>query len=159
MRRDVGASRPLDDKGSAAVGPTIGYTAGVFDLFHVGHLRLLRNARSRCDFLIVAVTTDSLALKAKGSPPVVPLVERMEIVQSVRFVDQVVVQESMDKVSAWRSLRFDVVFVGDNLRGSGSWPTTQRELDDVGVGIEYLPHTRTNSEYLHARGLGALGDD
>jgi glycerol-3-phosphate cytidylyltransferase len=142
-----------------AVGPTIGYTAGVFDLFHVGHLRLLRNARSRCDFLIVAVTTDALALEVKGSAPVVPLVERMDIVQSVRFVDQVVVQETMDKVAAWRSLRFDVVFVGDNLRGSGTWPLTESELANVGVGIEYLPHTRTHSEYLHARGLGALGDD
>jgi glycerol-3-phosphate cytidylyltransferase len=132
--------------------PVVGYTAGVFDLFHVGHLRLLRQARSRCDFLIVGVTTDSLAAQTKGHLPAVPAIERMDIVQSVRYVDQVVTQDTMDKVRAWRSLRFDVVYVGDNLKGTESWRRMEQQLMEVDVAVEYLPHTRSHSRYLVERG-------
>ncbi|HEY9412864.1 MAG TPA: adenylyltransferase/cytidyltransferase family protein [Jiangellaceae bacterium] len=92
----------------------VGYTTGVFDMFHIGHLNILRNARSACDYLIVGVTTDELAVRRKGRAPIVPLFERMEIVQNVRFVDDVVPQATMDKMQAWRNLKFDVMFVGDD---------------------------------------------
>ncbi len=120
--------------------PVIGYTAGVFDMFHIGHLNLLRNARERCDHLIVGVTTDDLAESVKGSRPVISLWERMEIVQSMRYVDAVVPQESPDKLEAWRTLHFDVLFVGENMQGP-EWRTWEKELATVGARVVYLPAT------------------
>lgn len=126
----------------------IGYTAGVFDLFHIGHLNLLRAARARCDHLVVGVTTDELAEERKGSRPVMPLVERMEIVQSVRHVDHVLTQVTMDKLVVWRAVKFDVVFVGDNLRGTPDWVRLEGEVAELGARVEYLPYTRTQSDMI-----------
>ncbi len=120
--------------------PVIGYTAGVFDMFHIGHLNLLVNARERCDHLIVGVTTDDLAEQVKGERPVIPLRERMEIVQSMRYVDAVVPQESMDKLEAWQTLHFDVLFVGENVQGP-EWRGWESELAVVGARVAYLPAT------------------
>lgn len=98
----------------------IGYTTGVYDLFHIGHLNLLRNARNLCDRLVVGVTSDDLvAYKNKRS--VIPFTERMEIVRACRYVDAVVPQEDLDKFEAWKKLRFDVLFVGDDWYGSERW--------------------------------------
>ncbi len=91
----------------------IGYTTGVYDLFHIGHLRLLRNAKAMCDKLIVGVSTDEL-VSYKFKKVVIPFSERIEIVQSIRFVDAVIPQENMDKMEAWKKLKFDVMFVGDD---------------------------------------------
>jgi glycerol-3-phosphate cytidylyltransferase len=121
--------------------PVIGYTAGVFDMFHIGHLNLLRNARAECDHLIVGVTTDDLAEAVKQRRPVIPLRERMEIVQSMRVVDAVVPQENMDKLEAWRALRFDVLFAGENMVGP-DWRTWELELAEVGATVVFLPATR-----------------
>ena len=126
----------------------IGYTTGVFDLFHVGHLNILNRASAGCDYLIVGVSTDELASELKGRPPVVPLIERMEIVQSIRGVDHVVPQVDLDKMQAWRNLRFDRVFVGDDWKGTESWDTYEREFAEVGVEVVYLPYTRTTSSTL-----------
>ena len=91
----------------------IGYVPGTFDMFHVGHLNILRRARERCDYLIVGVGTDELVESRKGRRPIVPFLERMEIVGNVRYVDDVVPQVNMNKVEAWNNLKFDVVFVGE----------------------------------------------
>jgi glycerol-3-phosphate cytidylyltransferase len=134
----------------------IGYTAGVFDMFHMGHLQLLGRARARCDYLVVGVSTDELALDLKGSLPVVPLLERMAIVQHVRYADQVVPQLSGDKVMAWQTFGYDVLFVGDNLRGTALWERNEQELALVGVRVEYLPATYGRSGALLTRGLADL---
>lgn len=137
----------------------IGYTAGVFDLFHVGHLNLLQAAASRCDFLIAGVTTDELAEQAKGSRPLIPLLERMSIIQHVRYVDHVVVQTSMDKAAAWTALKFDVLFAGDNVRGIPDWTPVEQDLAAIGVRVVYLPATHTESGELLDRGLEDLMAD
>ena len=123
----------------------IGYTTGVFDMFHVGHLNILRRARVECDYLIVGVTTDELAFAAKGRMPIVPFSERMQIVESIRFVDQVVPQVSMDKIEAWRTLRFDRMFVGGDWKGSERWNELDRQFGELGVEIVYFPYTEHTS--------------
>jgi glycerol-3-phosphate cytidylyltransferase len=123
----------------------IGYTTGVYDLFHIGHLNLLRNASALCDELIVGVTTDELSLEAKNKRPVVPYRERAEVVSSVRYVDRVVEQASYDKLAAWRRLAFHVMFVGDDWRGTPAWERFEDEFRPLGVRIVYLPYTRHTS--------------
>lgn len=137
----------------------VGYTAGVFDMFHVGHLNLFRHARDRCGFLIVGVTTDELAQAQKQAPPVIALLERMAIVQHVRYVDHVLPQASTDKLAAWEVLKFDILFVGDNLRGTGTWQTVEQEMAEVGVRVVYLPATYVRSGELLSRGLTDLVSD
>ncbi|MFW5643388.1 MAG: adenylyltransferase/cytidyltransferase family protein, partial [Alkalispirochaeta sp.] len=90
----------------------IGYTTGVYDLFHIGHLNVLRNAKLECDYLIVGVTTDELSESAKGKKPIIPFSERMAIVESIKYVDMVVPQTSYDKMEAWNNLKFNIMFVG-----------------------------------------------
>ncbi len=136
----------------------IGYTAGLFDMFHIGHLRLLQAARARCDYLIVGVTTTDLA-EAAGRRPVVPMLERFAIVESVKHVDHVVPQVDRDKVRAWRSLKFDVLFVGDALRSHPDWVQVPDLLAEVGVAVEFLPSTYTRGGDLLDRGLPDLVAD
>jgi glycerol-3-phosphate cytidylyltransferase len=123
----------------------IGYTTGVFDMFHAGHLNVLRRARERCDYLIVGVTTDDLVEQRKGRRPIVPLLERMEVVQNLRYVDDVVPQASMNKVEAWQNLKFDVMFVGDDWKGTPTWDALEAEFAAFGVEIVYFPYTTTTS--------------
>ena len=133
----------------------VGYTTGVFDMFHIGHLNILRNAKSRCDHLIVGVTTDELSESRKGKRPIIPQDERMEIVRSVRYVDEVVEQSSMDKIQAWRDHPFDVMFVGDDWKGTALWEQLEREFALLGVRIEYFPYTpQTSSTALRAKLFG-----
>ena len=129
----------------------IGYTAGVFDMFHAGHLHLLQQARSRCDYLVVGVTTDELAERTRGARPAVPLLERMAIIQSMRYVDHVVPQVDLDKTAALRAFGFDVLFVGDNLRGTQAWQATTDQLTALGVRVEFVPATYTRSGELLER--------
>ena len=119
----------------------IGYTAGVYDLFHIGHLNLLRRARERCDYLIAAVSTDELVRREKGKTPVIPFAERMEIVSAIRWVDRVVPQIDKNKRGAWERYRFDRMFVGSDWKGSPQWKRYEEELLPLGVEIVYLPHT------------------
>lgn len=126
---------------------TIGYTSGVYDLFHIGHLNLLRNARAMCDKLVVGVTTDELvSYKLKKS--VIPFQERMEIVRSVRYVDAVIPQQSMDKMEMWRKLKFDIMFVGDDWYQSEKWKEFENEFTAVGVRVVYFPYTKGTSSTL-----------
>lgn len=124
---------------------TIGYTAGVYDLFHIGHLNVLKRAKLACDHLIVAVTTDELAEQRKGRRPVIPFVERMAIIAAVRYVDEVVPQTSMDKLEAWNNLRFNRMFVGDDWRGTPKWNELERQFAPLGVEIVYFPYTTHTS--------------
>ena len=121
-----------------------GYTTGVFDLFHVGHVRLLRNAKSMCDKLIVGVTSDEL-VSYKNKQAVIPFEERIEIVRSCRFVDLAVEQSSMDKLDAANRYKFDIMFVGDDWYETKKWKEIDKKFSDIGVKVIYFPYTKTTS--------------
>lgn len=125
----------------------IGYTSGVFDLFHIGHLNLLRNSKSLCDKLIVGVTTDEL-VSYKYKKAVIPFEERIEIVRNISYVDTVVPQESMDKFEAWKKLKFDLMFVGDDWFENERWIQYESQFKEVGVKIIYFPYTKSTSSTL-----------
>ena len=125
----------------------LGYTTGVFDLFHIGHLNMLKKSKSLCDKLIVGVSTDDLVLY-KHKQPVIPFEERIEIVQSIQYVDAVVPQENMDKIEAWSKLKFDVMFVGDDWYSTEKWNKIESQLDKKGVRIVYFPYTKNTSSTL-----------
>ncbi len=126
----------------------LGYTTGVFDLFHIGHLTLLRNARALCDRLVVGVTTDELLLAEKSKCSVIPHHERMEIVRSITYVDAVIAQDHMDKMAMWERLRFDVMFVGDDWYDTPRWRELGESFEDVGVKIVFFPYTQGTSSTL-----------
>lgn len=125
----------------------IGYTTGVFDLFHIGHLKVLRNAKAMCDKLIVGVSTDEL-VSYKYRRAVIPFTERMEIVGAVRYVDAVIPQETMDKFEMWQRLKFDIMFVGDDWYRSERWQALEEQFRGVGVKIVYFPYTKGTSSTL-----------
>lgn len=119
----------------------IGYTTGVYDMFHIGHLNILRRAKEQCEHLIVGVSTDSLVENYKHKTPVIPFEQRAAIVEACRYVDEVVPQTSMDKLDAWQTLHFDVMFHGDEWRGTELYNEYERRFAEVGAVIVYLPHT------------------
>lgn len=121
----------------------IGYTTGVFDMFHIGHLNLLRRARLECDYLIVGVTTDELSFSGKGKKPIIPFEERVEIVENIKFVDEVVPQVDYNKIQAWNNYKFDMMFVGDDWKGTDKWNALEAELSEV--EIVYFPYTGSTS--------------
>lgn len=125
----------------------VGYTTGVFDLFHIGHVNLLRNAKSMCDKLIVGVTSDEL-VSYKNKKAVIPFEERLEIVRSIKHVDAAVPQETMNKFEAWEKLKFDVMFVGDDWFQSEKWEQLDSMFKEVGVRIVYFPYTKGTSSTL-----------
>ena len=125
----------------------IGYTTGVYDMFHIGHLNLLRNAKSMCDKLIVGVSVDEL-VQYKGKSPVIPFQERIEIVRSIRYVDVAIPQENMDKVSACKKLKADYLFVGDDWYNSDKWNEYEAQLQEIGCKVIYFPYTGSTSSTL-----------
>ena len=125
----------------------IGYTTGVYDLFHIGHLNLLKKAKQQCDHLIVGVTVDDL-VAYKHKRAVIPFEERLEIVKAIRYVDEAVPQETMNKLDAWEKYHFDVMFVGDDWKGTEKWNTYEREFKKVCVDIIYFPYTKGTSSTL-----------
>ena len=118
-----------------------GYTTGVFDLFHIGHLNILRRAKEQCEFLIVGVSTDELVASYKHKTPIICFEERATIVEAIKYVDRVVPQESMNKLEAWEKYRFDVIFHGDDWKGSALYNDVEESLKKVGCDMVYLPHT------------------
>ena len=122
----------------------IGYTTGVFDLFHIGHLNILKRAKEQCDYLIVGVTVDEL-VAYKGKKAFIPYEERAAIVGAVRYVDKVVPQESMDKMAAWKQYHFNKMFVGDDWKGTDIWNHWEKEFAKVGTDIVYFPYTKQTS--------------
>ena len=119
----------------------VGYTCGVYDLFHIGHLNLLQNAKELCDKLIVGVTVDEL-VKYKGKSAVIPFEERIELVSNIGCVDCAIAQRSIDKYEAWEKLKFDILFVGDDWYGHPSWVEMEAKLKEVDVKVVYLPYTK-----------------
>lgn len=134
----------------------VGYAGGAFDLFHIGHLNILRHARSACDELIAGVVSDEMLLATKGALPVVPLAERIEIVRSIRYVDRVIAETEPDKLDTWRSTPFDVYFKGDDWKGTERGRRLEREFAAVGVEIVYFPYTMTTSSTVLRTALEAL---
>lgn len=120
---------------------TTGYTTGVFDMFHIGHLNILRRAKKMCDRLIVGVTTDELCRKRKHKLPIIETSDRVKIVEAIRYVDQVVLQEDMDKLSAVRRLGADVVFVGSDWKDTPEWKRYEEQFAEIGCDVVYLDHT------------------
>lgn len=119
----------------------IGYTTGVYDMFHIGHLNVIRNAKAQCDYLIVGVSTDELVQKEKNKTPVIPFEERAEIVKALKYVDEVVPQTDKNKFAAWERLHFDKMFVGSDWQGTPQWAEFEKQFAPLGVEIVYLPHT------------------
>lgn len=119
----------------------IGYTTGVFDMFHIGHLNILRRAKERCDYLIVGVSTDELVEHDKHKTPIIPFDERCAIVEAIKYVDQVVPQQDKNKLAAWEKYHFNKMFVGSDWEGTPQWIEFEKQFSPVGVEIVYLSHT------------------
>lgn len=134
----------------------VGYAAGAFDLFHIGHLNILKHAKSECDYLIAGVVSDEMLRLTKGIDPVIPLAERIEIVRSIGYVDEAVAETVPDKLQMWRKLQFDVFFKGDDWRGTEKGMRLEREFAAVGVEVVYFPYTMTTSSTQLRQALAAL---
>jgi len=131
----------------------MGYVPGVYDMFHIGHLNILRRAREDCDVLVVGAVTDEVVEITKGKRPVVPLTERMEILSSIGIVDRVVADDcGSDKLPMWERLHFDALFKGDDWRGTSKGDQLEASLAAVGARVVYLPYTHSTSSTL-LRGL------
>ncbi len=134
----------------------VGYAAGAYDLFHIGHLNILKHAKANCDHLIAGVVSDEMLQLNKGITPVITLAERMEIVRHIDFVDQVHAETLADKLDTWEQLRFDVFFKGDDWRGTEKGERLEREFAKVGVEVVYFPYTMSTSSTRLRGALDAL---
>jgi glycerol-3-phosphate cytidylyltransferase len=123
----------------------VGYAPGVYDMFHIGHLNILRRASEHCDYLIAGVVEDDVVTKIKGRPPVVPHDERMEVVRAIGLVDEVVSDWSSDKFEMWKQLRYDVLFKGDDWKGTEKGIRLEGLLGEVGAQVHYFPYTASTS--------------
>ena len=126
----------------------IGYTTGVFDLFHIGHLNILEKAKEQCKYLIVGVSTDEVVKEYKNKTPIIPFDERIRIVEAIKYVDKVVPQTTMNKKDAWEKLHFEVMFHGDDWKGSDLYKKYEKEFEGTGVDVVFLPHTEGTSSTL-----------
>ena len=133
----------------------IGYTAGVFDLFHIGHLNLLKNAKGMCDKLIVGVTSDELATY-KGKYPVIPFSDRLEIVRNIRCVDAVVAQTDMNKLEMCKKLKANIMFVGDDWYQNPRWEAYEKEFKEANIQIVYFPYSQGVSSTQISKALKHL---
>jgi glycerol-3-phosphate cytidylyltransferase len=134
----------------------VGYAPGAYDLFHIGHLNILKHAAEQCDHLVAGVVSDEMLLLTKGRLPIVPLAERMEIVRNLRFVDQVHAEVVPDKIDTWRDVRFDVIFKGDDWRGTAKGDKLERDFAEVGVEVRYFPYTMHTSSTMLRKALTAI---
>jgi len=137
---------------------TIGYTSGVYDLFHIGHLTLLKNAKAMCDKLIVGVTVDELVVY-KGKKAVIPYHDRAEIVRSIKYVDAVVPQTDMNKLLMCKKLNADILFVGDDWYDTDKWRTIEEELHTIGVRVIYFPYTQGVSSTQISKALSSVRNE
>ena len=137
----------------------VGYAPGVYDLFHVGHLNILRHAKERCDRLVAGVVSDEMCRRAKGVDPFVPASERLEIVRHIEFVDDVFEETVPDKLETWKVLRFDRIFKGDDWRGTPKGDKLEADFATVGVEVVYFPYTVHTSSTRLRLALAALGSD
>lgn len=132
----------------------IGYTTGVFDMFHVGHLNILRRAKEECEYLIVGVTTDELCFKRKSKYPIINQNDRMEIIAAIKYVDEVVEQDNMDKFAAVKRYGANVVFVGSDWQGTPAWVEYEEQFKKIDVSVVYLSHTDGVSSTMLREQLG-----
>lgn len=123
----------------------IGYTSGVYDLFHIGHLNLLKKAKEQCDYLIVSVSTDELVQEYKNRKPIINFKDRSAIVEAIKYVDKVVPQINRDKLEAFHTFKFDKIFVGSDWKGSDLWNNLENELDQFGAKVVYFEYTAGTS--------------
>jgi glycerol-3-phosphate cytidylyltransferase len=137
----------------------VGYAAGAFDLFHIGHLNLLRRASAECDFLIAGVVSDELLERRRRRSAVIPLHERLEIVNAIDCVDLAVAETKADKLEMWSELHFDVFFKGDDWRGTRQGRELERRFAEVDVEVVYFPYTVDTSSTALRRALAALTED
>jgi len=127
----------------------VGYAPGAYDLFHIGHLNILKHAKSQCDYLIAGVVSDEMCLLTKGKLPVVPLDERLAIVGAISYVDEAVAEVVREKTETWKSVQFDVIFKGDDWRGTPKGDKLEADFAKLGVEVVYFPYTmRTSSTML-----------
>lgn len=131
----------------------IGYTTGVYDLFHIGHLNILKKAKEQCDYLIVGVSTDELVQSYKNKRPIIPFEERKQIIESIKFVDKVIPQVSMDKYLAWEQEHFEVIFHGDDWKNSDMYIEMENRLKKVGVDFVYFPYTQGTSSTILTKAI------
>lgn len=124
---------------------TKGYTTGVFDLFHIGHLNILKKAKENCDYLVVGVTSDEEVERVKNKKTIIPFEERKQIVESIRYVDEVVKEDDTDKLKAWESIKFDKIFKGDDWKGSEKWIWYEKEFSKRNVSVCYFTYTKGTS--------------
>lgn len=147
----------LDANGDEHVGTRrVGYAAGAFDLFHIGHLNILKHAKSQCDHLIAGVVADEVLELTKGRRPIIPLAERIEIVRHISFVDEAIEENVVDKMDVWRARPFDVFFKGDDWKGTERAQRLEVEFAKVGVEVVYFPYTMATSSTVLRRALEAL---
>ncbi|WP_236243428.1 adenylyltransferase/cytidyltransferase family protein [Streptomyces sp. CC228A] len=137
-------------------GYRVGYAPGAYDLFHIGHLNILRHARQHCDYLVAGVVSDEMAERAKGRRPVIPLIERLEIVRNIKYVDAAFVETVPDKLETWKQVRFDVLFKGDDWRGTPKGDRLEADFAAVGVDVVYFPYTVHTSSTQLRRALDTL---
>ena len=126
----------------------IGYTQGTFDMFHIGHLNLIRNAKRHCDYLIVGVNKDELVESYKNKRPIIPLEERVEIVRAIRYVDEVIATDTLDKTKIWEKVHFDEIYIGDDWKGNERWEKTGKEMEQLGAKLVFLPYTKDTSSTM-----------
>lgn len=126
----------------------VGFTQGTFDMFHIGHLNLLRNAKEQCDYLIVGINSDELVERYKGKKVIIPLDERKEIVSAIKYVDEVLVCDTLDKMTTFNAIPFNKLFIGDDWKGAARWNETETIMGKVGVTVIYLPHTDGTSSTM-----------
>lgn len=126
----------------------IGYTTGVFDLFHIGHLNILKEAKSACDYLIVGITTDELCYQLKEKQPIIEFSERYEILKSIKFVDEVVVQKRINEIEDYKNYNFNKIFKGSDWKGSRKWNKLENEFKNYGVEVIYFPYTKNTSSTI-----------
>mgnify|MGYP004503950023 FL=1 len=119
----------------------IGYTTGVFDMFHIGHLNILKRAKAMCDYLIVGVSTDEVVQEYKHKSPVIPFEDRLAIVEAIKYVDKAIPQVTMDKMVAYKELHFDALFHGSDWKDSTMYDEIEKSFSAIGVDVVFLPHT------------------
>ncbi|MCD8325711.1 MAG: adenylyltransferase/cytidyltransferase family protein [Lachnospiraceae bacterium] len=136
-----------------------GYTQGVYDMFHIGHLNLLNHAKEYCDYLVVGVNSDALVESYKHKKPVIHENERKSIVENIKAVDEAVIVETLDKIEQLNNFGYDVIFIGDDWKGNARWEETKRQLGDRGVDLIFLPYTHGVSSTILRKEEGEkIGD-
>lgn len=126
----------------------IGYTQGVFDMFHIGHLNLINQAKKCCDYLIAGVNSDNLVAEYKNKLPVIPENDRAAIIRNIKAVDKCIIVNTLDKIAIQNDLHFDAIFIGDDWKGNPRWEQTQKDLAKLGIDVVFLPHTPNISSTL-----------